>query len=62
MEIVNVDENSNLINFEPGMNLLVDALKNSKIMNNSGTGANVQADDLMDEQYQLAIRLSMEEE
>lgn len=32
MEIVNVDDESNFVNYEDGFSLLVDAIKNSPIM------------------------------
>ena len=36
MEIVNVDDESNFINYDDGFTLLVDVLKNSPIMSQGG--------------------------
>ncbi len=62
MDIVNVEDKSNFLNYEGGMTLLVDSLKSSPIMNNIGAIGQLPNNDYMDEELQMVLRISLEEE
>ena len=62
MEIVNVDDESNFVNYDDGFTLLVDVLKNSPIMSQGGQQMNQMDNDYMDDELQMILRISLEEE
>ena len=61
-ELVNIEDNSYLLNYNEDLTLLVDALKNSEIMNKIGLNNQGQNNDYMDEELQMVLRMSLEEE
>ena len=56
------DCRSSFINYEPGVGLLLDAIKSSTIMGNVGLTGQIANDDYMDDELQMVLRISMEEE
>lgn len=61
-EIVNVEDESNLINYEDSNALLTDFLKKTPVMGNVQTGMPQENNDYMDEELQMVLRISLEEE
>lgn len=61
-DIVNVEDESNLINYDDPNSLLGDFLKKTPVMGNVQTGMQQENNDYMDEELQMILRISLEEE
>lgn len=61
-DIVNVEDESNLINYDDTNSLLGDFLKKTPVMGNVQTGMQQENNDYMDEELQMILRISLEEE
>jgi len=62
IEIVNVDDNSHLVNYQGGLTLLSDVLKTSGIFGRTGGAEDLGFQEEMDPELEMVLRISLEEE
>jgi 26S proteasome regulatory subunit N10 len=62
IEIVNVDDNSHLVNYQGGLTLLSDVLKTSGVFGRTGGAEDLGFQEEMDPELEMVLRISLEEE